>query len=67
MELYALLHSKEDDTHTHTQEKDRCKVVKFYNNNSEAIVITPSGVKCTAIYNFWLGWMADDLYGIVKD
>ena len=64
--MLMLLHSMEDDKHSHSQPMVECEIIKQHNGN--AIVRTPNGVVCTAIFNYFVcKWFADDLYGIVED
>lgn len=62
----ALLHSMENDQHDHKQPKQMVEFIRYEGEN-KAIVKTKDGITCSAIYNPWLGWMADDKYGIIKD
>lgn len=58
--MEMVIHSKSTEKYVY----EPVTVLKMEDNN--AIVQTRDGVVCTAIYNPWVGWMADDKYGIVN-
>ena len=59
MKVIAMVHSKEQ-----REEVDLLK--KIGDNNY--LVKTNDGVKCTAIFNPFVGiYYADDLYGVIKE
>lgn len=63
MKVTAMVHSKE--------KREEVEIVgKNYKglDGTEYIVLTKDGVKCTAIYNPFVGiYYADDVYGIIKE
>lgn len=63
MKVTAMVHSKE--------QREEAEIIgKNYKgwDGTEYIVLTKDGVKCTAIYNPFVGiYYADDIYGIIKE
>lgn len=63
MKVTAMVHSKE--------KREEVEIVgKNYKglDGTKYIVLTKDGVKCTAIYNPFVGiYYADDIYGIIKE
>lgn len=63
MKVTAMVHSKE--------KREEVEIIgKNYKgwDGTEYIVLTKDGVKCTAIYNPFVGiYYADDIYGIIKE
>ncbi len=63
MVIYCKLNSMENEAHTHRQDAVPCKIIKGSVMDSDVIVETPNGIKCSAIFNPFAGWFADDVYG----
>lgn len=62
MKVIAMVHSKG------TQEEVELLERRDFPNGGHYLVQTNDGVKCTAIFNPFVGlYYADDLYGIVKE
>lgn len=59
MKVTAMVHSKE--------KREEVELIKKIGDNNY-LVETNDGVKCTAIYNPFVGiYYADDIYGIIKE
>lgn len=59
MKVTAMVHSKE--------KREEVELIKKIGDNNY-LVETIDGVKCTAIYNPFVGiYYADDIYGIIKE
>lgn len=59
MKVTAMVHSKE--------QREEVELIKKIGDNNY-LVETNDGVKCTAIYNPFVGiYYADDIYGIIKE
>lgn len=59
MKVTAMVHSKE--------KREEVELIKKIGDNNY-LVETNGGVKCTAIYNPFVGiYYADDIYGIIKE
>ena len=62
----AMLHSL-DPHGTHEADLQPIEVLEKAGDN-DYIVLTPSGVKCHALFNPFCGyWFADDVYRVVDD
>ena len=62
----AFLHSMDMDG-KHAAPKQEVEVLQQMPDGSY-IVRTPTGVKCTAIFNIFTGcYFADDVYGVIDD
>lgn len=61
MKVTAMVHSKEQREEVELLEK------KDFPNGGQYLVETNDGVKCTAIFNPFVGiYYADDLYGVIE-
>ena len=62
MKVTAMVHSKKQTEEVELLEK------RDFPNGAYYLVLTNDGVKCTAIFNPFVGiFYADDIYGIVKE
>lgn len=62
MKVTAMVHSKKQTEEVELLEK------RDFPNGGHYLVLTNGGVKCTAIFNPFVGiYYADDIYGIVKE
>lgn len=65
MNIEAIVHSQNKGKNYN--EPRTYDVVELIERKPDyAIVKTKEGIVCSAIYNPWLGWMADDIYGIIR-
>ena len=67
--VLAYLHSKKiNETQGEREEVEILETREEYGRATEYIVKTASGVKCTAIYNPFVGsYYADDKYGVIRE
>lgn len=65
--MKALLHSMEDDRHSHTQEMVEVKIIKWENGANEGIIVEKEdGTRCSAVFNpFVCKLFVDDVYGVL--
>lgn len=65
--MNAIVHShNKGKNYNEPRTYDEVQVIEMHVMKGEAIVRTKDGIVCSAIYNPWLGWMADDIYGIIR-
>ena len=67
MNIEAIVHSQnEGKNFNEPRTYDKVEVIEWDLGKETATVKTKEGIVCSAIYNPWLGWMADDIYGIIR-
>ena len=68
LKVMAYLHSKKaGEKQGEREEVEIIETREEYGRATTYIVRTPAGVKCTAIYNPFAGYFADDIYGIIRE
>ena len=67
--MKALLHSMEDDKHSHTQEKVDVRIIEWKNGQLENIIVEKQdGTRCRAVFNPFVNTLfVDDLYGVIRE
>lgn len=67
MRYPALLHSLEDDKHSHSQPLTEVEVLKWDHLTNETICKKDDGTVCTGVFNVFVGKMfVNDVYGIIR-
>lgn len=53
--------------HIHSLDGKFAEVTILRYNGDNDIIVEYNGKKCTAIYNIFAGYYADDIYGVIED